>query len=185
MLAPHAGLKGSQRGWMSAAPAPRSGAGYRQCSASLENPHRGSGEAARTDALRSCCVSHLSDMRLDARVRMLAPVARPVHVDPPPSFRDPRPERIVGEQSLDCGPEVGQVGEAEGNLLPAPRSVPGCALALRCWIPPVKAPGQDLHLRSQRPCPTHLPRRCATPLRSRPGNLNLSTPRPGGNQHAM
>jgi hypothetical protein len=28
-------------------------------------------------------------------------------------------------------------------------------LPLRCWIPPVRAPGQDSHLRSQRPCPAH------------------------------
>jgi hypothetical protein len=28
-------------------------------------------------------------------------------------------------------------------------------LPLQCWIPPVRAPGQDVHLRSQRPCPAH------------------------------
>jgi hypothetical protein len=28
-------------------------------------------------------------------------------------------------------------------------------LPLRCWIPPVRAPGQDSHLRSQRPCSAH------------------------------
>ena len=28
-------------------------------------------------------------------------------------------------------------------------------LPLQCWIPPVRAPGQDLHLRSQHPCPAH------------------------------
>jgi hypothetical protein len=29
-------------------------------------------------------------------------------------------------------------------------------LPLRCWIPAIRAPGQDSHLRSQRPCQAHL-----------------------------
>ena len=34
-------------------------------------------------------------------------------------------------------------------------------LPLRCRIPPVRAPGQDFHLRSQHPYPAHQGRRCA------------------------
>jgi hypothetical protein len=31
-------------------------------------------------------------------------------------------------------------------------------LPLQCWIPPIRAPGQDSHLRSQHPYPAHRPR---------------------------
>ena len=31
-------------------------------------------------------------------------------------------------------------------------------LPLQCWIPPIRAPGQDFHPRSQRPCQAHDPR---------------------------
>jgi hypothetical protein len=41
------------------------------------------------------------------------------------------------------------------------------SLPLRCWIPPVRAPGQDSHLRSQRPYPAH-------PLRP-PGSGSATT----------
>ncbi len=60
------------------------------------------------------------------------------------------------------------------NRLPAalaPGQFRATPLPLQCWIPPVRAPGQDSHLRSQRPCPAHPPRRSAPRLRSSPGNL--------------
>jgi hypothetical protein len=44
-------------------------------------------------------------------------------------------------------------------------------LPLQCWIPPVRAPGQDFHLRSQHPYPAHpISTRSTISLRSSPGN---------------
>ena len=40
-------------------------------------------------------------------------------------------------------------------------------LPLRCWIPPIRAPGQDSHLRSQHPCPAHPAARLAARRRRR------------------
>jgi hypothetical protein len=45
-------------------------------------------------------------------------------------------------------------------------------LPLRCWIPPVRAPGQDSHLRSQRPCPAHPISARSRSLRSSPGKAD-------------
>jgi hypothetical protein len=36
----------------------------------------------------------------------------------------------------------------------------------RCWVPPVRAPVQDSHLRSHTPCPAHSVARLRSRLRS-------------------
>jgi hypothetical protein len=47
---------------------------------------------------------------------------------------------------------------AQPAALGPPGQFRAAPLPLQCWIPPVRAPGQDLHLRSQHPYPAH-PRR--------------------------
>jgi hypothetical protein len=49
----------------------------------------------------------------------------------------------------------GSPAAPQGALGP-PGELRAAPLPLRCWIPPVGAPGQDSHLRSQRPCQAHL-----------------------------
>ena len=61
------------------------------------------------------------------------------------------------------------------------RSIPGRALASSVLDSPVRAPGQDLHLRSQRPCPAHSYRHDAL-FRS---CLHRSSDTPGGAPHHM
>jgi len=46
-------------------------------------------------------------------------------------------------------------------------------LPLRCWIPPIRAPGQDSHLRSQHPCPAHTARPYGPRLRRTPRAQSL------------
>ena len=63
--------------------------------------------------------------------------------------------------------------EPPGELRAAP-------LPLRCWVPPVRAPGQDFHLRSHTPCPAYSPTRpSGAPRRTGRGNTSRSVrPRP-------
>ena len=74
------------------------------------------------------------------------------------------------------------------SRLGPPGQFQAAPLPLRCWIPPVRAPGQDSHLRSQRPYPAH-PLRLAptrsrlrvdsrgTPSAGRSGNINTNNNR--------
>ena len=63
-----------------------------------------------------------------------------------------QPQRIYG--FLQTRPHVSPPAQPAASRPPGQfRAAP---LPLRCWIPPVRAPGQDFHLRSQRPCPAHL-----------------------------
>jgi hypothetical protein len=65
-------------------------------------------------------------------------------------FRSP-PRRIYG--LLQTRPHGNSA--AQPAALEPPGQFRAAPLPLRCWIPPVRAPGQDSHLRSQRPCQAH------------------------------
>src|SRR5450755_576380 len=67
-------------------------------------------------------------------------------------FRSP-PRRIYG--LLQTRPH-GNPAAHDQAALGSPGQFRAAPLPLRCWIPPIRAPGQDFHLRSQRPCQAHL-----------------------------
>ena len=62
------------------------------------------------------------------------------HDTPMASFRPALTEAPAAHNQPHWGPP--------GQFRAAP-------LPLQCWIPPVRAPGQDFHLRSQHPCQAH------------------------------
>ena len=87
---------------------------------------------------------------------------KPMAIDSSP------PRRIYGLlQTRPHGSPAAPIG-----ALGPPGELRAAPLPLRCWIPPVRAPGQDSHLRSQRPCPAHLRSPCRlAPLSARTTQL--------------
>src|SRR5450755_1225268 len=85
-------------------------------------------------------------------------------------FRSP-PRRIYG--LLQTRPH-GNPAAHDQAALGSPGQFRPAPLPLRCWIPPIRTPGQDFHPRSQRPCQAHprspLGPRCAANPRALPPN---------------
>ena len=75
-----------------------------------------------------------------------------------------QPQRIYG--FLQTRPHGNSA--AQTAALKPPGQFRAAPLPLRCWIPPIRAPGQDFHLRSQRPCPAHLRGSLRSALSGRP-----------------
>src|SRR5664280_2934690 len=70
--------------------------------------------------------------------------------------RDQGEEPALGEERgvhavIDCVRVTQAALEPPGELRAAP-------LPLRCWVPPIRAPGQDFHLRSHTSCPAYAER---------------------------